>query len=76
MMPPHVPDPTTVAGSTVLAPDLLETLASGDSDPVFILVMLLILVLPRVIIATVNAVRDVLVAMIANGREDTDSSTE
>ena len=75
-MPRHLPHPTTVAGSTVLAPDLLQTLTSGESDPIFVLAMLLILVLPRVIIATVNAARDVLVAIITNGREDTDKSTE
>jgi hypothetical protein len=57
-------DTTTAIGSVLAAPEIVEQFMVGDHHPVWTVLMLSIIVVPKIVNPTVYALRDVAVAYL------------
>ena len=61
-----LPDSTTIIGSALAAPDLLNQI-NGEYHPLWTVLTVSIIVAPKIVTPVVNALRDIAVAHIGRG---------
>lgn len=69
----RIPQPSTLIGSTVVAPEVVDFITGIDRDPRWIAIIILTIAVPRMYEATVNAARDIVIAHISRVHDDRDT---